>query len=199
MAACVPNSLHFQYFRGLFTELGYDSDGNPMAGAIIDNFGLEAIQSIPTLVVQFKAKGVLCIFLGGELGDGAEAFLPSFELFLVATAKMQALDDELTAIVVVVNFPIGDVFDATCLHVIFDGVIDVEASDFDVACIWRVNDKSNVRLADGDEGASAFVLFQETVLHQVVVHTDFGHGELAKIVVLVIDAVLEGETEKNEP
>ena len=125
-----------------------------MTRAIIDNFGLEAIQRIPNLVVQFKAKGVLCIFLGGELGDGAEAFLPGFELFLVATTEMQALDDELTAIIVVIDFPIGDVFDATRLHIIFDGVIDVEASDFDVACIWRVNDKSNVILCIG----AAFIL-----------------------------------------
>lgn len=64
-------------------------------------------------------------------------------------------------------------------------------------------------LADSDEAGGLFVLLDEALLHEVVVHLHFGHLEGAGVVMLraakglihgaVFDVALEAESEDDEP
>ena len=55
-----------EHFRGFFTELRNDTNGNAATWAIFYRFGLESIKSIPDFFVEFKMQGSFCFLFRGE-------------------------------------------------------------------------------------------------------------------------------------
>ena len=142
---------------------------------------------------------MLCLLFSCQTRNRVKAFLPGIKLFLVSSTEVQALYNELAAIIIIIDLPVCDVGNASSIDIVFNRVVNIKATNFNVACIGRINNKSDIRFADGNEGAGALVFLEEAVLHQVIMHTNLGNGELAQIIILVFDAVLEGEAQQNEP
>jgi hypothetical protein len=103
----------------------------------------------------------------------AQAFSPVIEFVFVATAEEDLANDEVGAVVVVIEHPIIDVVNVTAFHFIANRIVDVEADDLDrpVAGIGDsgrgssmrrlagvtdpgYNIQSNVGFTNGDEAGS---------------------------------------------
>ena len=73
---------------------------------------------------------------------------------MVATTEEELLDNEVAAVIIVINHPVGDVGDVAGFDFVFDGVVDVEAADFDGGFVAGFVEL-DIGLADGDEGTGS--------------------------------------------
>ena len=137
--------------------------------------------------------------LSSQTGNRIKALLPRFEFFLVSATEVEALNDELTAVVIIINLPICNIRNASGIDIILYRVVNIKSSNLYVARVRRVNDKSNVRFTDGNEGTGSFIFLEQAILHQIIMHTNLRYGKLSQIVILVVNTILEGEAEEYQP
>lgn len=136
------------YFRGFLAELADDADGEALAvGDFGDGVAAVAVEAGEGVFVEFHAQGALGFGAGALLGEFGESFAPVFKFVFVAAAEEDLARDEVAAVVVGVEHPVGDVLHVAAFHEVFDGVVNVETGDF--------HDDAKAGALDADVGLAA--------------------------------------------
>ena len=108
-------------------------------------------------VVNLEFEGLFGLFLSGGSGQVAEFLLPLVKLVFVATAEEDLADDEVGAVVGVIEHPVCDVVNVAALDFVADGIVNIEAGDFDLDHAFDSGRRRPFDFAQGKRAVPTFL------------------------------------------